>query len=75
MIAAYFSPSLSCFIPSQWKDDGTYNKNTWPVDAIEATEIELSKYWKVSPLKEKNLEVLMVALHGWTYQHHQKMKL
>ncbi|HEE3613170.1 TPA: tail fiber assembly protein [Klebsiella pneumoniae] len=55
MIAAYFSPSLSCFIPSQWKDDGTYNKNTWPVDAIEATEIELSKYWKVSPPEGKKL--------------------
>ncbi|HCM6589748.1 TPA: tail fiber assembly protein [Klebsiella quasipneumoniae] len=55
MTKAYFSPSLSCFIPSKWKDDGTYNKNTWPVDAVEATELEILKYWKVNPPQGKKL--------------------
>ncbi|EPY4672981.1 tail fiber assembly protein [Klebsiella pneumoniae] len=55
MSEAYFSPSLGCFIPYQWKYDGTYNEKTWPEDAVEATEIDTTKYWKVNPPEGKKL--------------------
>ena len=48
MTTAYFSPSLSCFIPSEWKNDGTYNDNNWPSDAVLATAEEITTYWKVN---------------------------
>ncbi|HHH0262485.1 TPA: tail fiber assembly protein [Yersinia enterocolitica] len=46
---AYFSPSLLVFIPSAWKDDGTYTPETWPSDAVILTVEQTSTYWKTSP--------------------------
>lgn len=53
MTAAYFSPSLNSFIPVEWKEDGTYNDETWPADAVLATDEEVAAYWKQTPPEGK----------------------
>ncbi|HDL8286986.1 TPA: tail assembly chaperone [Yersinia enterocolitica] len=45
----YFSESIGGFIPSQWKDDGTYTDESWPSDAVLLTENEANQYWRKSP--------------------------
>lgn len=57
MTLAYFSPSLKSFIPSEWKDDGTYNDDTWLSDAVPATEAEAASYWKQIPPDGQRLGV------------------
>lgn len=49
MTKAYYSPSLNAFIPAEWKTDGTYPENKWPTDAVEATDEEVSIFWKSNP--------------------------
>ena len=58
MTTAFFSPALNAFIPAAWKNDGTYNDETWPVDAIEATDAEVSVYWRQTPPNGKQLGVV-----------------
>ncbi|RQM36856.1 tail fiber assembly protein [Erwinia psidii] len=58
MTRAYFSPSLKSFIPSEWKDDGTYNDDTWPSDAVPVTEAEAASYWKQMPPDGQRLGVV-----------------
>lgn len=43
----YFSASTLSFTPGSWRDDGTYTDETWPSDAIEMSQDEIDKYWKV----------------------------
>ncbi|MCX8958167.1 tail fiber assembly protein [Erwinia psidii] len=43
------APSLKSLIPSEWKDDGTCNDDTWPSDAVPATTAEAASYWKQIP--------------------------
>lgn len=50
----YFSKSVG-FIPSQWKDDGTYTDETWPSDALLLNQDEADEFWKVSPPHGKHL--------------------
>lgn len=57
MELAYFSPSLLVFIPEAWAEDGTYTKDTWPVDAVLLTAEQAAKYWKVTPPDGKQLGV------------------
>ncbi|EOI6456156.1 tail assembly chaperone [Yersinia enterocolitica] len=45
----YFSESIGGFIPSEWKDDGTYGDGNWPSDAVLLTENEANQYWRKSP--------------------------
>ncbi|MGS3388711.1 tail fiber assembly protein [Citrobacter portucalensis] len=52
---AYFSASLMCFIPAQWKEDGTYNDDTWPADAVLLSDEESEIYWKQNPPDGKQL--------------------
>lgn len=35
---------MGAFIPEAWKDDGTYDENSWPSDAILATDDEVQIY-------------------------------
>lgn len=44
----YFSAHRCCFIPAQWRDDGTYSETTWPEDAVLLTDEEVSIFWKIS---------------------------
>ncbi|MGL5326741.1 MAG: tail fiber assembly protein [Aeromonas sp.] len=55
-MTAYFTsmPSYG-FIPSQWKDDGTYTDETWPADAVLLTKEEADTYWKASAPDGKKL--------------------
>lgn len=50
----YFSKSVG-FIPSQWKDDGTYTNETWPQDAVLLGQNEADAFWKASPPPGKHL--------------------
>lgn len=52
---AYFVPSKLTFIPADWKDDGTYTEDTWPVDAVLLTQEVTDTYWKQSPPEGKML--------------------
>lgn len=52
---AYFSASLMCFIPEQWKEDGTYDDDTWPADAVLLSDEESELYWKQNPPAGKQL--------------------
>lgn len=61
---AYFVPSLVSFIPSEWKDDGTYADERWPDDAILLTEEQTEEYWMSSPPEGKMLGVVD-GLPGW----------
>ncbi|MGL5727001.1 MAG: tail fiber assembly protein [Plesiomonas sp.] len=54
-MSVYFSKSLNGFMPSQWKDDGTYTSDSWPADAVLLTLEESDTYWKVSPPDGKQL--------------------
>lgn len=45
----YFSAKNLWFIPEQFKLDGTYSDEAWPVDAVLLTDKETSDYWKRSP--------------------------
>ncbi|WP_261644390.1 tail fiber assembly protein [Erwinia mallotivora] len=58
MTPAYFSPSLKSFIPAEWKDDGTYNDDTWPSDAVPVTTAEAASYWKQIPPDGQRLGVV-----------------
>lgn len=33
----------------EWKSDGTYSEDTWPDDAVLATDEEVATYWKKTP--------------------------
>ncbi len=44
-----------CFIPAQWKEDGTYNDDTWPADAVLLSDEESELYWKQNPPDGKQL--------------------
>lgn len=57
MTTAYFAPSLKSFIQAEWKDDGTYSDETWPADAVLATDEEVAAYWKQTPPSGKLLGV------------------
>lgn len=46
MDKVYFSASMPGFILADWKDDGTYTKDTWPPDAVLLTDDEVSQFWK-----------------------------
>lgn len=52
---AYFSASLMCFVPEQWKNDGTYSDETWPADAVLLTDTESANYWRQNPPGGKQL--------------------
>lgn len=55
-MTVYFTSKPSCgFIPSQWKDDGTYNDETWPADAVLLTQEEADTYWRTSAPEGKRL--------------------
>ncbi|MGP2542421.1 phage tail protein [Yersinia sp. 2541 StPb PI] len=58
MTTAYFSTSLKSFIPTTWKEDGTYTEDSWPVDAVLATDEEVAMFWKQTPPKGKMLGVI-----------------
>ncbi|MFA3760538.1 tail fiber assembly protein [Yersinia sp. 2466 StPb PI] len=58
MTTAYFSPSLKSFIPAAWKEDGTYTEDSWPVDAVLATDEEVAMFWKQTPPPRKMLGVI-----------------
>lgn len=51
----WFVPSGLTFIPFAWRYDGTYSEETWPQDAIEATEEEVSIYRATVPPAGKRL--------------------
>lgn len=51
----YFAASIPAFIPSQWKEDGTYNDETWPADAVLLSDEESELYWKQNPPAGKQL--------------------
>lgn len=57
MDLAYFSPSMLTFIPAEWKDDGTYNDETWPADSILLSQTETDTYWKQTPPEGKQLGI------------------
>lgn len=40
----YYSVIRGGFIPAAWKDDGTYNEDTWPADAVLCTAEEEAIY-------------------------------
>lgn len=40
----FFSESIKGFIPDQYKEDGTYSEATWPSDAVQLTEDEVSEF-------------------------------
>ena len=46
MDKVYFSASMPGFILADWKEDGTYTKDTWPQDAVLLTDGEVSQFWK-----------------------------
>ncbi|MGP2515157.1 tail fiber assembly protein [Yersinia sp. 2545 StPb PI] len=58
MTTAYFSPSLKSFIPTAWKEDGTYTEDSWPVDAVLATDEEVAMFWKQTPPNGEMLGVI-----------------
>lgn len=43
------------FIPAAWRDDGTYNDETWPQDAVLLTDDEATSFWKQNPPDGKTL--------------------
>ena len=49
----YFTVNPLSFIPSEWREDGTYEP--WPVDAVLLTQDESDTYWKVLPPDGKQL--------------------
>lgn len=51
----YFAASIPAFIPEQWKEDGTYNDDTWPADAVLLSDEESELYWKKNPPAGKQL--------------------
>lgn len=51
----YFSASIPAFIPAQWKEDGTYDDDTWPADAVLLSDEESELYWKQNPPAGKQL--------------------
>ncbi|ANI28921.1 hypothetical protein PL78_19250 [Yersinia entomophaga] len=51
----YYSANLNGFIPAAWKDDGTYNKKTWPSDAVLLSDEESNEYWKTTPPDRKTI--------------------
>ncbi|KJV49674.1 hypothetical protein VH86_04120 [Pantoea sp. BL1] len=51
----YFSASLASFIPQAWKDDGTYDDENWPTDAVLLTDEEKKTFWKQNPPDDKQL--------------------
>lgn len=55
MEQVYFSAKKLTFIPAAWKDDGTYNEETWPDDAVLLSEDEAVSYWKQTPPDGKQL--------------------
>lgn len=46
MDKVYFSASTPGFILADWKEDGTYTKDTWPQDAVLLTDEEMQLFWK-----------------------------
>ena len=55
MEQVYFSASMGGFIPAAWRDDGTYNDETWSQDAVLLTDDEAAKFWKQNPPDGKTL--------------------
>ena len=51
----YFAASIPAFIPAQWKEDGTYDDDTWPADAVLLSDEENELYWKQNPPAGKQL--------------------
>lgn len=49
MSGFYFNPVLLNYIPSSWKDDGTYNEDTWPEGMVLLTEEEVQTYRNSPP--------------------------
>lgn len=55
MEPVYFIPSVPTFIPAAWREDGTYNENTFPKDAVLLEDSVAQEYWKVAPPSGKAL--------------------
>jgi len=61
----YFTALTIGFIPSAWKDDGTYTAETWPKDAVLLTDEESLTYWKVNAPDGKQLSVTAEGRPCW----------
>ena len=57
MEPVYFIPSVPTFIPAAWREDGTYNEDTFPVDAVLIDDSMATQYWKVTAPSGKVLGV------------------
>lgn len=55
MEQVYFSALMVGFIPAAWRDDGSYNDDTWPQDAVLLTDEETIEFWKQTPQDGKTL--------------------
>jgi hypothetical protein len=55
MSQVYFLPSSLGFIPSAWKEDGTFSEESWPSDAILLTDSESDTFWKQVPPEGQQL--------------------
>lgn len=64
-MSVYFTSSKNGFIPSQWKDDGTYTSESWPADAVLLTQEEADTYWKVSAPEGKQLGATQEGRPCW----------
>ena len=62
----YFSKSITGFIPSLWKTDGTYTDETWPIDAVLMTDEEVDTYHRVQPPHGKQLGATDDGRPCWT---------
>jgi len=51
----YYSKAINGFIPAEWLDDGTYAK--LPADAVELTDSEVAKFYKVTSPAGKELGI------------------
>lgn len=61
----YFTPSSLGFVPAKWRDDGTYNADTWPSDAVLLTQDEADEYWKTVAPDGKQLGATVVGRPCW----------
>lgn len=64
MEPVYFNPSVPNFIPAAWREDGTYNEDTFPKDAVLIDDEIATQYWKVTAPSGKVLGVVN-GLPAW----------
>lgn len=61
----YFVPSILSFIPEGWKDDGTYEKGSWPADAVLLSPAMAEKYWRKPAPEGKALGATAAGQPCW----------